>query len=234
MNICRRVVPSARRMPISRRRCKTEKLTLLYIRNKPTSSASRLIAVRFVMKAALISAVVRVRAAAGSSVVSAGNSASSFSCEPVSPSASRTSMRESLFGWPNQTCAVAMSAVTRLSSPVAAPLVYVPSKSAECCLPPATSSKRSPAFNPSVSTVVCDIITAPGNVSMSLNRDCVASVSDDIWDDPAEDTWRENARISCSANRSTPRTCSERPSTVTYPSTTGAMLRKPCFARSAT
>ncbi len=70
-----RVAPSARSTPMSRRRCTTAKLTALKIRNTPTSNASRLMACRFVVNAAVMSRLCFVRRSAGCSNTPRGNRA---------------------------------------------------------------------------------------------------------------------------------------------------------------
>jgi hypothetical protein len=220
---CRRVSPSARSTPIKPRRCSTEKFTALKIRKSPTSSASRLMAVRFVMKAWLISAVERVRPAAESSCVPGPRAFSSLSSILASPSAIRTSMRLSQPGRFSHSCAVAMSVTNTRSRLLSA--AKVATSVPDCGLPPANSWNVSPTTSPRSSAVCVDVVTAPGSSrnlkysDESSSPRCPAAVS------PVK------LRIDCSAKRSMPSSCSGMPSTFTVPSTTGATLVRPSRVR---
>ena len=219
----RRVRPSARSTPMSPRRCSTEKLTELKIRNRPTSSASRLIAVRLVMKAWLIAAVARVRPAADSTWRPSGNAACSASSAAWSPSSMRTSMRDSQPSSPSHSCAVAMSATSSRSRlPESSPGNTARSSAARA-LPAATSSNGLPGCRPRSAAVCAEVVTTPGVVRKPTNSDSASSVS----------ASPVKLRSSRSAKRSTPSSVSDSPFIVTVPSTTGAMASRPWSTRRA-
>ncbi len=187
------------------------------MRNAPTSSASRLMALRLVVNASVMAKVSAPCARVACSSRSAGSCARSraSSAAPAGPSATRTSMRDSRPILPSHSWACATSVSSTASNPGPASAIR-PTSVARCRTPPTIRSKRPSIARPSASAVAALVTTAPGSVNQRRNPS-----TSSVAGSGAAATARPPA--SCAAaNGSMPISCRVRSPTVTYPATSGA------------
>ena len=114
-NISWRVTPILRKVPKSGRRWTTEKVIVLYIRNKATTSANKLSAVRFKRKAAVICSTAPLRTAFGSTRIPLGSISWNHSRLASSFSGRMRSIRSTCPSLPVISWAVAISTSSRPS-----------------------------------------------------------------------------------------------------------------------
>ena len=171
----REVTPVMRRVANSSRRCSTAKVIVLWIRKAPTTSASRLIAVRLIWKPRVIARMVRSREAASARRSVSGRVASA-SAAPASSRIRSTRLIRS--PRPSTRCASAMSATSRPSLAAGLSLAKLPtSRSGTLRSPVSTSSGTSSGSPRRARVTSLTAIASPSSRSCRAARARAASAA---------------------------------------------------------